>query len=150
MISLYLVLLKVFQKQWKYKKSKEKYDAQNNWFSFILFSQEGILKAMKSLYSISIWNIQLKSWFENFEKFNPYSIHICSERLTNIFNECLINSKFPDKLTSAYALNLFKNVWKTTIMYCYLKNYYDVIICKINSQSILLISAKAAAHKILY
>ena len=36
------------------------------------------------------------------------SIHIYSEKLTNIFNECLINGKFPDTLKRADVTPIFK------------------------------------------
>ena len=37
------------------------------------------------------------------------SINIYSEKLTNIFNECLINGKFPDTLKRADVTPIFKN-----------------------------------------
>ena len=36
------------------------------------------------------------------------SIHIYSEKRTNIFNECLINEKFPDTLKRADVTQIFK------------------------------------------
>ena len=36
------------------------------------------------------------------------SIHIFSEKLINIFNECLINGKFPDTLQRAVVTLIFK------------------------------------------
>ena len=36
------------------------------------------------------------------------SIYIYSEKLTNIFNECLINENFPDTLKRADAIAIFK------------------------------------------
>ena len=112
-------------------KIKEKYDTQENSFSLTLFSKEDILKAIKSLSS------NKASLIEDIPiKILKNSIHIYSEKLTNIFNECLISETFPEtskradvtpifkkgnnnkkgKLSpSEYAFNLFKSVWKTTI-----------------------------------
>ena len=84
-------------------KIKEKYDTQENSFSLTLFSKEDILKAIKSLSSNKASPIEdipiniLKN-----------SIHIYSEKLTNIFNECLINGKFPDTLKRADVTPIFK------------------------------------------
>ena len=36
------------------------------------------------------------------------SIHIYSEKLTNIFNECLINGKFPNTLKKIDVTPIFK------------------------------------------
>ena len=36
------------------------------------------------------------------------SIHICSEKITNIFNECLINGKFPETLKRTDVTPIFK------------------------------------------
>ena len=36
------------------------------------------------------------------------SIHIYSEKPTNIFNECLINGKFPDTLKRADVIPIFE------------------------------------------
>ena len=72
-------------------KIKEKCNTQDNSFSFTLFSKEDILKAIKSLSSNKASPVEdipiriLKN-----------SIHIYSEKLTNIFNDCLINGKFPN------------------------------------------------------
>ena len=72
-------------------KIKDKYNTRENSFSFTLFSKEDILKAIKSLSSSKAsQNEDIPiSILRN-------SIHICSEKLTNIFNECLINGKLPD------------------------------------------------------
>ena len=71
-------------------KIKEKYITQENSFSFTLFSKEDIVKAIKSLSS------NKASPIEDIPiKILKNSIHIYSEKLTNIFNECLINGKFP-------------------------------------------------------
>ena len=84
-------------------KIKEKYNTQENSFSFTLFSKEDILKAIKSLSSNKASPIEdipikiLKSL-----------IRIYSEKLTNIFNECLINGKFPGTLKSADVTPIFK------------------------------------------
>ena len=72
-------------------KIKEKCNTQDNSFSFTLFSKEDILKPIKSLSSNKASPVEdipiriLKN-----------SIHIYSEKLTNIFNGCLINGTFPD------------------------------------------------------
>ena len=72
---------------------KEKCDTQENSFSFTLISKVDILKAMKSLSSNKASPIEdiainiLKN-----------SIHNYSEKLSNIFSECLINGKFRDTL----------------------------------------------------
>ena len=84
-------------------KIKEKYNTQENSVSFTLFLKEDILKAIKSLSSNQASPIEgipikiLKS-----------SIHIYSEKLTNIVNECLINGKFPDTLNRADVTPIFK------------------------------------------
>ena len=89
-------------------KVKEKYDAQENAFSFALFSKEDILKAITSLSSNKtspIEDISIKI-FKNL-------IHIYSEKLfnkfsTNIFNKFLISRKFPDTLKGAHVTLIFK------------------------------------------
>ena len=82
-------------------KIKEKYNTQENSFSFILFSKEDILKAIKSSNKASlIEDIPIKI-LKN-------SINIYSEKLTNIFNECLINGRFPDTLKRADVTPVFK------------------------------------------
>ena len=74
-------------------KIKEKYDTQKNSFSITLFSKEDILKAIKSLSS------NKASPIENIPiKILKNSIHIYLSKITNTFNECLINGKFPDTL----------------------------------------------------
>ena len=84
-------------------KIKEKYNTQENSFSFTLFSKEDILKAIKSLSS------NKASLIEDIPiKILKNSIHIYSEKLTNIFNECLINGKFPDTLKRADVTPIFK------------------------------------------
>ena len=84
------------------------YDTQENSFSFVLFSKEDILKAIKSLSSNKtspIENISIKN-FKNL-------IHVDSEKLfskfsTNIFNKCLISRKFLDTLKIAHVTLIFK------------------------------------------
>ena len=84
-------------------KIKEKYNTQENSFSFTLFSKEDILKAIKSLSS------NKASLIEDIPiKILKNSIHIYSEKLTNIFNECLINGKFSDTLKRADVTPIFK------------------------------------------
>ena len=84
-------------------KIKKNYITQENSFSFTLFSKEDIVKAIKSLSS------NKASPIEDIPiKILKNSIHIYSEKLTNIFNECLINGKFPDTLKSAYVTPIFK------------------------------------------
>ena len=84
-------------------KIKEKYITQENSFSFTLFSKEDIVKAIKSLSS------NKASPIEDIPiKILKNSIHIYSEKLTNIFNECLINGKFPGTLKSADVTPIFK------------------------------------------
>ena len=84
-------------------KIKEKYNTRENSFSFTLFSKEDILKAIKSLSSSKAsQNEDIPiSILRN-------SIHIYSEKLTNIFNECLINGKFPYTLKRADVTPIFK------------------------------------------
>ena len=72
-------------------KIKEKYNAQENSFSFSLFSKEDILKAIKSLSSNKASAIE-----DIPTEILKTLIHIYSEKLPNIFNECLINGRFPD------------------------------------------------------
>ena len=84
-------------------KIKEKYNTQENSFSFNLFSNEDILKAIKSLSSYKaspIEDIPIKT-LKN-------SIHIYPEKLINIVNECLINGKFPNILKRADVTPIFK------------------------------------------
>ena len=89
-------------------KIKEKYNTQENSFSFTLFSKEDILKAIKSLSS------NKASPIEDIPiKILKNSIHIYSEKLTNIFNEYLINGKFPNTLKRGDVTPIFK---KETIM----------------------------------
>ena len=84
-------------------KMKEEYNTQENSFSFTLFSKEDILKAMKSLSS------NKASLFEDIPiRILKNSIHIYSEKITNIFNEYLINGKFPDTLKIADFTPIFK------------------------------------------
>ena len=86
------------------KKIKENYNTQENSFSFTLFAKEDILKAIKSLSSNKaslIEDIQTIKILKN-------SIHIYSEKLTSIFNECLINGKFPETLKGADVTPIFK------------------------------------------
>ena len=84
-------------------KIKENYNTQENSFSFTLFAKEDILKAIKSLSS------NKASLIEDIPiKILKNSIHIYSEKLTNIFNECLINGKFPDTLKRADVTPIFK------------------------------------------
>ena len=65
-------------------KIKEKYNTQENPFSFTSFSKEDILKAIKFLSS------NKASPFDDIPiKALKHSIHIYSEKLTSIFNECL-------------------------------------------------------------
>ena len=94
MVSLHLILLIT---------SKEKYNTQENSFSFTPFSKEDILKAIKSVSS------NKASPIEDIPiKILKNSIHIYSEKLTNIFNECLINVNFPDTLKRADVSPIFK------------------------------------------
>ena len=84
-------------------KIKEKYNTQENSFSFTPFSKEDILKAIKSLSS------NKASLIEDIPiKILKNSIHIYSEILTNIYNESLINGKFPDTLKRADVEQLEK------------------------------------------
>ena len=84
-------------------KIKEKYNTQENSFSFTLFSKEDILKAIKSLSS------NKSSAIEDISiEILKNSIHIYSENLTKVFNECLINGKFPDTLKRANVTPIFK------------------------------------------
>ena len=84
-------------------KIKEKYETQENTFSFALFSKEDIPKPIK--YSSS----NEASLIENIPiTILKNSIHIYSEKLANIFNECLIKGKFPDTLKRADVTPIFK------------------------------------------
>ena len=84
-------------------KIKEKHNTRENSFSFTLFSKVDILKAIKSLSSIKA------SLIEDIPiKILKNSIHINSEKLTNIFYECLINGKFPDTFKRADVILIFK------------------------------------------
>ena len=75
--------------KWQYNESirkvQWKYNTQEDSFSFTLFSKEDILKAIESLSS------NKASLIENIPiTILKNSIHIYSEKLTSIFNECLI------------------------------------------------------------
>ena len=84
-------------------KIKEKYNTQENLFSFTLFLREDILKAIKPLSS------NKASPVEDIPiKILKNSIQIYSEKLANIFNECLINGKFLDTLKRADVTPIFK------------------------------------------
>ena len=84
-------------------KIKERYNTQENSFSFTPFSKEDILKAIKSLSS------NKASLIEDIPiKILKNSIHIYSEKRTSIFNERLINRKFPDTLKRADVTPIFK------------------------------------------
>ena len=68
-----------------------------------MFSKGDLLKAIKSLPSnkASSFDIPIKV-------LKNLLIHIYSEKLTNIFNECLINGKFPDTLKRANVTPILK------------------------------------------
>ena len=84
-------------------KIKEKYNTQENLFSFTLFLREDILKAIKPLSS------NKASPVEDIPiKILKNSIQIYSEKLASIFNECLINGKFLDTLKRADVTLIFK------------------------------------------
>ena len=148
-----------FKNSKRARKIKEKYDTQENSFSFTLFPKEEILKAIRSLSSNKISPIE-----DILIKILKNPIHIYSEKLTNVFNECLINGKFPDTLTRADVTPIFKkgnhNEKKTmTQRVCCqlfqncLKSYYLnklMTICNVNSQSILQVSTKTTVLKMLY
>ena len=131
-------------------KIKENYNTQENSFSFTLFSKEDILKAIKSLSS------NKASPIENIPiKILKNSIHIYLSKITNTFNECLINGKFPDTLqreTIMKRKTIAQWVCSQLFQKC-LKSYYLnklMTICKVNSQSILQVSAKTTVLKMLY
>ena len=84
-------------------KIKENYDTQENSFSFSLFSRDNILKAIKSLSSNKASPIE-----DVPVKMLKNSTHIYSQKLTNVFNECLINEKFPDILKRVDVSPIFK------------------------------------------
>ena len=84
-------------------KIKEKYNTQENSFSFTVLSKEGITKAIKSLSSNKTSPIE-----DMPNKILKNSIHICSGKLINIFNECLMNGKFPDTLKRADVVPIVK------------------------------------------
>ena len=88
-------------------KIKEKYDTQEISFSFTFLSKGDILKAIKSLSSNNaspIDGIHIKILKNSIHIF----LYIYSEKLSNIFNECLINQKFPDTLKKADVTPIFK------------------------------------------
>ena len=84
------------------------------------------------------------------------SIHIYSEKLTNIFNECLINGKFSDTLKRADVTPIFKkgndnekeNYRPVSMLSTFSKVFEKLLFEQINdhmqsnSQSILQVSAK--------
>ena len=86
------------------------------------------------------------------------SLHIYSEKLTDIFNECLSNSKFPDILKRADITAIFEKGNDNEKGDCHpvsmlstctnvFENHYLnklLIICEISFQSILLVSVKTA------
>ena len=92
-----------FKNSKRARKIKEKYDTQENSFSFTLFPKEEILKAIRSLSSNKISPIE-----DILIKILKNPIHIYSEKLTNVFNECLINGRCPDTLTRADVTPIFK------------------------------------------
>ena len=72
-------------------------------FHLLCFQKEDILKAIKSLSS------NKTSPTEDIPiKISKGSIHIYSEKLSSIFNECLINGKFPNTLKRADVTPIFK------------------------------------------
>ena len=84
-------------------KIKENYDSQENSFSFTFFSKGNIPKVIKSLSS------NIASPVEDIPiKILKNSMHIYSEKLNNIFNECLINGKILDLLKRADVTPVFK------------------------------------------
>ena len=85
-------------------KIKRKYDTQEYSFSFTLFSKEDIPKPIKVLSDnkISPFDIISTTILKN-------SISIYLAKLTNLFNECLSNDKFPDTLKRADVTLIFKN-----------------------------------------
>ena len=88
-------------------KIKEKYGTQEISFSFTFLSKGDILKAIKSLSSNNaspIDGIHIKILENSIHIF----LYIYSEKLSNIFNECLINQKFPDTLKKADVTPIFK------------------------------------------
>ena len=84
-------------------KIKEKYETQENSFSFALFSKEDIPKPTKFSSSNEASLIE-----DNPITILKNSIHIYSEKLTNIFNEILINGEFPNTLKTADVTPIFK------------------------------------------
>ena len=90
------------------------------------------------------------------------SIHIYSEKLTNIFNECLINGKFPDTLKRADVTPIFKkgndnekeNYRPVSVLSTFSKLFEKLLFEQINDhmQSKLLnhLSAKTTGLKMLY
>ena len=71
-------------------KIKENYNTQENSFSFTVLSKEDIIKVIKSRSSNKASPIE-----EIPIKILKISIHTYSEKLTIIFDECLMNRKFP-------------------------------------------------------
>ena len=84
-------------------KIKEEYETQENSFSFALFSKEDIPKPIKFSSSNEASLIE-----DNPITILKNSIHIYSEKLTNIFNEILINGEFPNTLKTADVTPIFK------------------------------------------
>ena len=62
-----------------------------------------------SFFDLTISQQQVQLFMEDIPvKILKNSIHIYSEKLTNIFYECLINGKFPDTLKRADVTSIFK------------------------------------------
>ena len=92
------------------------------------------------------------------------SIYIYSEKPTNIFNECLINGKFPDTLKRADVIPIFekghdnekKNYCPLSMLSTFSKLFEKLVfvqvndIRKLNYQSILQVFAKITALKLFY
>ena len=140
-------------------KIKEKYNIRENSFSFTLFSKEDILKTINYLSSNKASPAEDIS-----SKILKNPIYIYSEKLTKIFNECLIKGKFPDTMKRADLTSIFKKEnsdgkhnyrsvsMLSTISKVFEKLLFEKIndICKVNSQSILQVSTKATVLKMLY
>ena len=125
----------------------------------LLFFRKKTFLKRKSL-DLVIKYLRPKTFLSRFWKIQSIS----TQKFTNIFNECLINGKFPDTLKRANVTPILEKrtvkkrktiaqwVCSQTFQKC-LKNYYLnklMIICKVNSQSILQVFTKTTALKMRY
>ena len=131
----------------------------HNSYSFTLFSKEDILKAIKSLSSnkaspvdgilIKYWKIQLIPTQKNLLTFSM-NVWLTASFPTHRKEQMLL--RFLKKVTIMKMKTIIPRVSSQLFRKCW-KNYYlnkFMIICKVNSQSILQIFTKANALRMLY